>query len=92
MCHALAGDKEMTLDRFAKNYERLSPNLQKRLTVENDDRPNSYSLRELMRLHELTGIPLVFDFHHHKFCDGMSLCTKNSKPALPVLIVSVTAV
>jgi len=23
-----------------------------------------------MRVHECTGIPIVFDYHHHKFCTG----------------------
>lgn len=34
--------------------------------VENDDRPGSFSLHDLLFLHNLTGVPLVFDFHHHK--------------------------
>ncbi len=34
--------------------------------VENDDRPGSYSLQDLLFLHNLIGVPLVFDFHHHK--------------------------
>ena len=65
-----AGDKTATIHRFAKNYKRLSPSAQKRLTVENDDIPTSYSITDLKLLHELTGIPLVFDFHHHQFCPG----------------------
>lgn len=40
------------------------------LAVENDDRPGSYSLEDLLELHRLTGIPLVFDFHHQRFCPG----------------------
>ena len=53
-------DKEHTIRRFAENFNtRLSPNLQSRLTVENDDRPNSYSMTDLLLLHNLTGIPLV---------------------------------
>lgn len=49
---------------------RLSPNCRARLTVENDDRPSMYSVPDLMYLHKLIGIPIVFDFHHHKFCTG----------------------
>ncbi|EIE22309.1 UV-endonuclease UvdE [Coccomyxa subellipsoidea C-169] len=64
------GDKEATLQRFAANFRRLSPGCQKRLTVENDDIPNSYSMQDLLPLHDKTGIPLVFDFHHQKFCPG----------------------
>lgn len=38
--------------------------------VENDDVATSFSLHDLLELHRLTGIPLVFDFHHHRFCPG----------------------
>lgn len=41
-----------------------------RLTLENDDRGALYSLNDLLAVHRRTGIPLVFDFHHHKFCTG----------------------
>lgn len=52
--------KEHTIRRFAENFNtKLSPNLQQRLTVENDDRPNSFSMTDLLLLHNLTGIPLV---------------------------------
>ena len=29
-----------------------------------------YSVKDLMYIHEKIGIPIVFDYHHHKFCDG----------------------
>ncbi|KAF5843405.1 UV-endonuclease UvdE-domain-containing protein [Dunaliella salina] len=65
------GDKDATLHRFAKVVtERLSKNCKARLTVENDDRAALYSVRDLLRLHDLCGIPIVFDFRHHKFCTG----------------------
>lgn len=66
------GDKKETLKRFAETFhERLSPSLQSRLTIENDDSPNSYSVDDLLLLHEKTGIPITFDFHHYQFCPGM---------------------
>ena len=43
---------------------------QARLTVENDDWPSGFAISDLMWLHKATGIPLVFDFHHWKFCPG----------------------
>jgi len=64
------GDKEKTMRRFAARFEKLSPNCRKRLTVENDDVKTAYSVKDLSFLHELTGIPIVFDFHHNKFCSG----------------------
>ena len=27
-----------------------------------------YSVKDLMYIHERIGIPIVFDYHHHKFC------------------------
>ncbi|PRW39126.1 UV damage repair endonuclease [Chlorella sorokiniana] len=64
------GSKEDTMRRWADNFAKLSPACRARMTVENDDRPGSFSLQDLLFLHELCGVPLVFDFHHHKFCTG----------------------
>ena len=64
------GDKEETLKRFAQNFSLLSANLQKRLTVENDDKPGLYTVAELHPLHEMIGIPIVFDYFHHKLHHG----------------------
>jgi UV DNA damage endonuclease len=60
------GDKSESLRRFAENFKRLSKGLQKRLTVENDDKPGLYTVADLMPLHEATGIPIVFDYFHHR--------------------------
>ena len=39
--------------------------------VENDDVASAFSLQDLLFLHDLCGVPLVFDFHHHKVgCSG----------------------
>jgi UV DNA damage endonuclease len=60
------GDKQAALQRFAENFKtRLSVGLQKRLTVENDDKPGLYSVSDLETLHEACGIPIVFDYFHH---------------------------
>ncbi|KAL6778268.1 hypothetical protein ACKKBG_A17550 [Auxenochlorella protothecoides x Auxenochlorella symbiontica] len=64
------GDKQATMERWAAAYNRLTPSCRLRMTVENDDRPNSYSVRDLLELHRLCGVPIVFDFHHWKFCEG----------------------
>jgi UV DNA damage endonuclease len=64
------GDKTETLKRFAKNFTLLSKNLQSRLTVENDDKGGLYTVKELEILHEMTGIPIVFDYFHHKLHPG----------------------
>ena len=69
-CNGVYGDKKSAMDRFCKNFERLSDSVKSRLTVENDDKASMYSVKDLMYLHERIGIPIVFDYHHHKFCTG----------------------
>jgi UV DNA damage endonuclease len=59
------------MDRFCKNFKRLSKSVQSRLTVENDDKASMYSVCDLMYIHERIGIPIVFDYHHYKFCPGV---------------------
>ena len=69
-CNGVYGNKKSAMDRFCLNFEKLSDSVKKRLTVENDDKPSMYSVKDLMYIHERIGIPNVFDFHHHKFCNG----------------------
>ena len=69
-CNGVYGDKISAMDRFCKNFERLPKSVQTRLTVENDDKASMYSVKDLMYIHERIGIPIVFDYHHHKFCTG----------------------
>ena len=63
-------DKKETLKRFATNFKKLSWNLRARLTVENDDKTGLYTVADLLPLHENTGIPIVFDYFHHKLHPG----------------------
>jgi UV DNA damage endonuclease len=69
-CNGVYGDKKSAMDRFCENFKRLSPSVQSRLTVENDDKASMYSVKDLMYIHNKIGIPIVFDYHHHKFCTG----------------------
>jgi UV DNA damage endonuclease len=69
-CNGVYGDKKSAMDRFIANFGRLSKSVQNRLTVENDDKASMYSVKDLMYIHQKTGIPIVFDYHHHKFCTG----------------------
>jgi len=64
------GQKEESMDRWCSNFERIPENVKRRLTVENDDKANCYSVVDLHRVHQRTGVPIVFDYHHHNFCDG----------------------
>ena len=69
-CNGVYGDKQSAMERFCKNFELLPESVQTRLTVENDDKATMYSVKDLMYIHERIGIPIVFDYHHHKFCTG----------------------
>lgn len=64
-------DKSKALAAFCRNFERLPDSVKTRLTVENDDKANLYSTKELYEgVYKVIGIPIVFDYHHHKFCSG----------------------
>ena len=64
-------NKPMAIANFCRNFERLSESVRSRLTVENDDKASLYSAKELYdEVYSRIGIPIVFDYHHHKFCTG----------------------
>ena len=69
-CNGVYGDKQSAMNRLIQNFKRLSPSVRKRFTLENDDKASMYSVKDLMYIHEKTGIPIVFDYHHHQFCTG----------------------
>jgi UV DNA damage endonuclease len=69
-CNGVYGDKISAMDRFINNFEKLSDSVKNRLTLENDDKESMYSVSDLMYIHHKTGIPIVFDYHHHQFCTG----------------------
>ena len=65
------GDKKATLNRWCDNFNKLNDSTKSRLTIENDDKANMYSVGELYwGIHKVVGIPIVFDYYHHKFCTG----------------------
>ena len=66
------GDKQKALADFARSLDRLSTRVRSRLTVENDDK--IFAPADLLPICKATGIPLVYDVHHHR-CnpDGMSV-------------------
>ncbi len=58
------GDKPAALKRFRRNFARLSLRARRRLTIENDDK--IYTPSDLLPLCKASGIPLVYDVHHHR--------------------------
>ncbi len=65
------GDKKNAIKFFAENFKKLSGNVKARLTIENDDKKNGYSVDDLYPLAIDLGIPIVFDLHHQRFCKGI---------------------
>ncbi|WP_299819679.1 UV DNA damage repair endonuclease UvsE [uncultured Pontibacter sp.] len=66
------GDKPTAIQRFTEVYHTMLPEAVKaRLCVENDDR--TYTLQDCLQLHELTGMPVIFDNLHHE-------CVNNGEP------------
>lgn len=60
--------REEAAARFVAAFDRLSDSCKKRLTVENDDSPNQYSVKILKEhVHDKIGIPIVFDQHHFNY-------------------------
>lgn len=65
------GDKQKSLSDFARNLDRLSSRARKRLTVENDDKV--FTPADLLPICKGTGVPLVYDVHHHRCVpDGLT--------------------
>ena len=71
---ATYGDKTSAVERFINNFQKLPDSVKSRLTLENDDKKNMYSTHDLYSMvYKRTGIPIVFDYHHHKFCNDQDL-------------------
>ncbi len=66
------GDKPSALGTLRANIETLSERVRSRLTLENDDK--IYTPLDLLPVCRATGVPLVYDVHHHR-ChpDGVSI-------------------
>jgi UV DNA damage endonuclease len=65
------GNKKEAAERFCKSFDRLSKKTKSRLTIENDDKANCFSTKELHELvYKKIGIPICFDIHHHNIYTG----------------------
>ncbi|MEX1012823.1 MAG: UV DNA damage repair endonuclease UvsE [Waddliaceae bacterium] len=74
------GDKAAAIQRFAQNFKRLSDEVQKRLTVENDDK--TFTPSDLIPLCKELNIPLVYDVHHHRCLPDRLTIEQATKKAL----------
>ena len=65
--HNNNGTREEIARRFYENFKKLDENCQARITIENDDKLNCWSVKELVHIfHPITRIPICFDYLHHK--------------------------
>ncbi len=59
------GDTDSGCARWVETYKLLSPAIRRRLVLENDDL--RYSAADVLKIHQNTGVPLIFD-HQHFWC------------------------
>jgi UV DNA damage endonuclease len=71
------GDKNTTMERFIENFNKLSKSLKNRLTLENDDSKNGYTVKDLYYVYQKTGIPIVFDTLHY-YCNPGDMSYEDS--------------
>ena len=60
------GSNDEVVTRFIHNFNRLNDNCRNRLVIENDDKLNCWSVKQLVEdFHPKTNIPITFDYLHH---------------------------
>lgn len=60
------GSNDEVVERFMQNFNRLDSNCRNRLVIENDDKLNCWSVKQLIQdFHPKTNIPITFDYLHH---------------------------
>jgi UV DNA damage endonuclease len=74
------GDKAAAMQRFAANFPRLAEAGRRRLAIENGEK--IYTVEDCLRVHEATGLPVIFDHQHHLLNPG-SLSVGKAAQAAP---------
>ena len=91
------GGKSDRLAQLIQVVRDLPDNVRSRLTFENDE--SAYNLVDLLQVHAATGVPVVWDSHHHTFNDanlsiddafGLAVCTWNKSGIKPLQHLSNT--
>lgn len=62
------GGKKDRSSRLIEQIKSLPDHVRKRLTLENDE--SAYNVIDLLQVYQETGVPIVFDSHHHTFNEG----------------------
>lgn len=63
------GNKEEAVRRVKQNFHKLAPDVQSKLTFENDDK--TYNAQEVHQICKDLQVPFLYDVHHHR-CNGDS--------------------
>ncbi|KJH71365.1 UV DNA damage repair endonuclease UvsE [Aliterella atlantica] len=63
------GGKSQRIDRLVQVISELPDNIRNRLTFENDE--YAYSSKEILEVCQKSGVPMVFDAHHHICREGL---------------------
>lgn len=66
-----AGGRDAALARFEDGLARMGDAARRRLVVENDDR--TFSLGDVLALHERTALPVLWDILHHHCHDPVGI-------------------
>lgn len=70
-CNGVYEGKTETLTRWREAWSILNEGAKSRLVVENDDKASMYSVSDLYDgIYSRIGVPVTFDYHHHRFCPG----------------------
>lgn len=67
-CINVHGGKSNRVQKLIDVIKSLDESVRCRLTLENDE--SAYSAVQLLEVHKHTGVPIVWDSHHHVFNDG----------------------
>ncbi len=60
------GSNQEVTERFLYNFNMLQENVRNRLVIENDDKLNCWSVKQLIEdFYPKTNIPITFDYLHH---------------------------
>lgn len=68
--------KEKAIQRFINNFNKLEPEIQKCIAIENDDK--IFNIEDIIKIHRKIKTPIVLDYHHH-------ICNHNNIDINPYL-------
>lgn len=74
----LQKSKEITIERWIKNFYKIDSNIRDRLVLENCEK--CYSVEDCLKISKITGIPVVYDSHHYRCYDILHPDVKQKLP------------